>query len=357
MPNVMDKVAARGVRFDSAYVNSPVCAPSRASFLSGGFHPHNTGVITNASPTGGVALFNDAISIATAFQGAGYATGYVGKYMNEYHQLLEPYIPPGGTRFDHVTTVGSSDALPSQGVDTALLDPIRLYHYREHALNFIEDYARSPFLLVLTTEEPHRGSAAWTAAATGNDSLFTKFLYRERGYGEADLSDKPIVLQNRAAEYPAWWVDSVEEEDEYHRDQLRSLVAVDDVIGALFDRVEALDLLDNTVFVIVSDHGVLWGEHGQFDKGLAYEEAARVPLIIAMPGVTPRTESQLVIGNIDVPATLFDLAGIVAPTEGSSLAPLIADPNTPWRTELPLEFWDNLFQWTALRTRDGAEEW
>jgi hypothetical protein len=98
MPIVQEKLMARGVTFTNAFVTTPLCCPFRASFLSGGFYAHNTGVLTNALPNGGVSRFHDEETIATILQGAGYKTALMGKYMNGYLKIA-PYIPPGWTKF------------------------------------------------------------------------------------------------------------------------------------------------------------------------------------------------------------------------------------------------------------------
>jgi cysteine-rich repeat protein len=353
MPQI-DRLAARGVKFENAYSSFPVCAPTRASLLAGGFHAYETGMAWNVSPNGGGKLFADSRSIGTEFQKAGYATAYLGKYFNEYHQRMEPYIPPGWDLFVHGDTVGSSGSEPSVGAPAAPLDPFQLYNYREHALDFMEAHADSPYLIILSTTQPHRNAFGLFPQ---DRLLFTDYLYRDRGYGESDLSDKPQVIQWTATPYPYWYVDSVEEEDEFNRDQLRSLQAVDRVTGALLDKLEELGQLERTVFVFLSDHGLLWGEHGQFGKGRAYEESVRLPLVVSVPGVAARTDESLVVANLDLPATLYDLAGIPAETQGESLDPLLQDPAAPWRGEFPMEFWDNQFVWAGLRTREGGEEW
>jgi Sulfatase/Glucodextranase, domain B/Bacterial Ig-like domain (group 2) len=98
MPIVQEKLMARGVTFTNAFVTTPLCCPFRTSFLSGGFYAHNTGVLTNALPNGGVSRFHDEETIATILQGAGYKTALMGKYMNGYLKIA-PYIPPGWTKF------------------------------------------------------------------------------------------------------------------------------------------------------------------------------------------------------------------------------------------------------------------
>ena len=354
MPNVTTRISDVGIRFSNAFTTTPVCGPTRASFHAGGFRPNNTGIIANTFPNGGAAQFNDSQTVGTAFYEAGYKTLHLGKYLNGYPQDLEPYIPPGWTRFVHASTVGGSTELPGVGTTVPVAPLQRLENYRVHALDFIDEFHASPFFVMLETERPHYPSIPLSEDL----GLFPGFLYRERGSGESDLSDKPPIIQVRARDYPDWYVASVEEEDEFRRDQLRSVYGIDRMIGAIIDKLEEKNVLDNTVIVFVSDNGYLWGEHRQFGKGLAYEESLRVPLTMRIPGMPSGDVDHLVAWDLDLPATLFDLAGITAPTEGTSFLPVVNDPLAPWRTELVSEFWDNQLTWAALRTIEPAgEEW
>ena len=94
MPILQEKLAARGVTFTNAYTSNPVCCPSRASLLAGGFYSHNTGVLTNTMPNGGAYRFRDDRTLPRLLQKSGYKTMLVGKYLNDY-ELMAPYVPPG----------------------------------------------------------------------------------------------------------------------------------------------------------------------------------------------------------------------------------------------------------------------
>ena len=145
--------------------------------------------------------------------------------------------------------------------------------------------------------------------------------------------------------------------DEIHRNQLRSLQAVDRAVGAIVAKIAALGQLEQTVFVFTSDNGFLWGEHGLIAKIRPYEESIRVPLVVVVPGIPPRTEEQLVAVNLDIGPTLFDLVGIAHATDGISLLPLLQVPQYPWRTDVLIHSFDPLGGWAGLRTKDGAAEW
>ena len=356
MPRV-DQLANSGVTFSDAFVTTPICGPSRASILSGGFYAHNTGVLNNMEPNGGVARFDDSEALATLLQGAGYATGFIGKYLNEY-STVAPYIPPGWTVFEagsntlfpsYRFVVGSSGSEPSLGEFTGLLTQYGTDYLRDRALAFIDLHAGQPFFLLLSIDAPHYPRTP----APGDEGLFGAYLYRERAYGEVDLSDKPLQVRNVALTFPA----IAEERDEIHRNQLRSLQAVDRAVGALADHLELLGLLDRTVIIFTSDNGFLWGEHGLVEKAWPYEESIRVPLVAVVPDITPRVDDHLVAMNLDIPATILELAGVEKATDGMSLVPVLQDPDAPGRGEALIESTTPYYFWGGLRIKDASGDW
>jgi arylsulfatase A-like enzyme len=358
MPLVQDRLVARGVRFEQAFVTSPQCCPSRAGFLSGGHLASQTGVLENAPPNGGFPAFHDATTIATRLQAAGYATALIGKYLNEY-ELAAPYLPPGWTLFHGALrlsvikpatfAVGSTTTQPGVGV---LTEPIWQHdtdYLRDRALDFIDAHAGDPFFLYVSFGAPHEPADGAPADA----SLFTSYLYRERAFAEPDVSDKPARVQSAALVFPS----QIPGEDAMHRSQLRSLQPVDRAVAALVDRIDALDLADDTAIFFTSDNGLLWGEHHLINKGEAYEESIRVPLVVVVPGAAPASDARLVAANLDVAATLHELAGLAPVGDGASLLPLIADPELPGRTETLLEQAGQNRVWAGLRIRDASGDW
>jgi hypothetical protein len=160
-----------------------------------------------------------------------------------------------------------------------------------------------------------------------------------------DRSDKPAYIRDSLPR-------NTTREDTFHRNQLRSLQAVDRAVGALIDKLQTLGLLDNTVIIYTSDNGFLWGEHGLSGKGQPYEESIRVPLIVVAPGVAPREDDSLVVSNLDVPTTIWHLAGLPTATDGLNLLPLLHDPHLSWRPEgVFLEHFSINKVWAGWRTR------
>ncbi len=360
MPIMLDKLAAQGITFNNAFVSTPLCGPVRTNMISGGFYAYNTGVIQNPGDNGGEVKFRgqDADTIATALQQVGYRTMFAGgKYLNGYNA---PYIPPGWTRFinnvhgpytgewfEYDVVTGSSGTIASTGTTQHITQYVTDYH-RDQVLDFLDEAGGEDFFVYFSVFAPH----APAIPDTQDEGLYQNYLYRDRAYGEEDLSDKPDWVSN-----PDRYLFLKEEQDEFQRDQLRSLQSVDRAIGAIVDKVEEIGELERTVFIFTSDNGYLWGEHGLHTKGMAYEESIRVPFIVAAPGVIPRIEEKLVAADIDLGATIFDMANISKPSDGRSLVTLINDPNTPWRDELYFQHWgmqEGAFgTWSAIRT----EQW
>jgi uncharacterized sulfatase len=147
---------------------------------------------------------------------------------------------------------------------------------------------------------------------------------------EGDLDDVPQPAQTiRPANY------GMSESDlkDCKRGYFAAVSFMDAQVGRLLDALDRLGLAESTVIVFVSDHGFLLGEHGQWQKQLLFDEANRVPLIIAGPGVKGRGASPRTVEMLDIYPTLVELCGMPQPKhklEGKSLAPLLAEPKSQW---------------------------
>jgi N-acetylglucosamine-6-sulfatase len=369
MPNVQS-LAARGVTFNNAYMPTPLCGPARASMFGGGFLAKNTGVLDNTPPNGGAVLFDDSMNFGRVMQMAGYQTFYVGKWIND-HWRLGAYVPPGWSRFvgrrsavlkkdwsnDIDYIIGSSTGDSKHGTVHRLAGQYLAYYERDQILSFLDrTKSGTPFFVFWSPAAPHLAATP----APGDEALYPNYLYRGRGYGETDLTDKPAWVRYRKA---------TSIDDESVRDQLRSLKAVDRSFGAVIDKLRAIGQLDNTLIIFTSDNGFQWGEHSYlWGKKFPYEESARVPLIVSMPGIAARTESKLVAASLDLAPTLYAVAGVWRKSDGRNLVPLLRNPTTTWRQELFLEqygigtqasaIWAGLRRnkWKYIRYWTGEEE-
>lgn len=379
MPTIENVMNNKSIVFTNAFVSNPLCCPSRASILSGGFFSHDINVLNNDLPTGSVHMFEDSVTLPVMLQRQGYRTAFVGgKYMNHYQDLVdlesdEGYVPPGWSYFqttyglkspDWMTfdvVTGSSDYNePGIGHHTVITDVYATDYLAQKSVEFLDancgvGSCNQPFFLMLATNAPHQPAVP----AQQDAGLFADFTYRDRAWNEPDgsMADKPHYMQ---ASGNNW---SPGEDDEDYRNELRSLRAVDRAFQSIVSNLQAKRLFNKTVFIYVSDNGLTWGEHkSSLQKARPYEESIRVPLWIRMPraAAIARSDESLIAINLDLAATILDLAGIDFPqTQGLSLLPLLQNPNVPWRGELLLESFDRMPRnavppsWVAIRTVEG----
>jgi arylsulfatase A-like enzyme len=366
MPAVQERLAGRGVTFTNAFVTTALCCPSRATILTGRY-AHNHGVWTIGSRHGGAPGFvgADRSTLATWLQASGYRTGLFGKYMNSYGNLGPPrrpqwYVPPGWDVWR---------AFPvARYYDYALLDErggARLYGHEPgeystdvlttEVLEFISIAVdqRTPYFAVFTPFAPHvepeRGF--WPVPAPRHVGAFGSLPpFRPPSYNEPDVSDKARPLRDQSALTPfqLLYVDVL------RLSQLDALLAVDDAVRRITDRIRALGRERDTVILYTSDNGYCWGEHRLFGKECPYEECHRVPLVLSDPlTTTVATTDARLVANLDLAPTIAALTGIVPPlaVDGRSLLP--ADETAaPWRTELLFERWapNDTPDYRAVRT-------
>jgi arylsulfatase A-like enzyme len=367
MPRTRARLRAQGVEFSRAFVTTPLCCPSRASILAGSY-AHRTGVYKNSADNGGADDFEDASSVATWLEDAGYRTSLVGKYLNGYAQLWgasePPYVPPGWTDWRGMEQV--------RFFDYRIVEPDGLGGYasvsygsapedystdvlREKAKQFVSESAATgePFFLYLSFKAPHLPQTP----APRHEGLFEGIApWRPPSWNEADVSDKPAWVQ---ATPP---LDALAEADldQVRIDQLEMLQAVDEAIAGapelgivgLLEHLEALGVADETLVVFLSDNGWLWGEHRMRAKNNPYEEAIRSPMWLLYPPLAPqpRTEARFAL-NIDLAPTFAELAGVSVPIghDGESLLRVIDGTVRSWRSDFLTEGWPGSHPWATVR--------
>ena len=348
------RLSDKWVQFDRAYVTTPMCCPERASFLSGGYPPWQTGVLTNAAPSGGATVFVDEHTLATRLQEAGATTALFGKYLNEY-DALGAYVPPGWTVWaatgdaggwtDFPVMVGHSE--PSASA-TATLETVSGYvtdWQGAAAADLLRRGSDAPRFVYVSFLAPHHPSEP----ADEDEGAYAGTLYRERAYEEADVQDKPAWIRA----LPLLSADEQAEADARNQARLETLLSVDRAIASVVDAVQDAGNAQRTVFVLTSDNGQLWREHRLPGKGVAYEEAVRVPLLIAHPDLSPRSTAALVATNLDLAATVAALAGLSPEGAGQSLLPVLCDGQDTLRDAITLQGWEpDHPDWVALVTPD-----
>jgi arylsulfatase A-like enzyme len=331
MPFLSSHPGGHWTEFSNAFLNTPLCCPSRATILSGQYS-HHTGVRTNEDGT----KLNESSTIATWLQGVGYRTGLFGKYLNHYPFGLPPYIPRGWSDWFAINgpddlyynyTINDNGTLVTYGSSPADYQTDVL---AAHAESFIASSAGQPFFLEVTPTAPHdpRIPAPRYANLGVN-------VTRPPNFNEADVSDKPAwvrALQLQTDKGASQW-------DGHRRQEFRTVRAIDDLVHGIYDALGAIGALDNTVIVFMTDNGVLLGEHRIFGKANVYEETVRTPMLVRYPWAPDRVESRLV-SNVDLAPTFAELAGIVppSPVDGMSMVPLLENTATQWRDSVLLEF-------------------
>jgi N-acetylglucosamine-6-sulfatase len=358
MPNTQTLLADKGVEFTKAYVTRSLCCPSRASTLLGQY-THNHNVWVNVPPSGGFWNFYDqgheSSTIATWLDSApgfvdGYDTVLIGKYLNRYgmdrngNYAPTTHIPQGWDDWYAWEGNYSSDRTYDINENGQIVRYQRsLIHdtdlHADRAVTFLTEHAKDPerkdipFFMYLAPNAPHK--PAYYAPQHAN--MFTSEpLPKPQSFNEADVSDKPLWLQNK----PRLSSTKIEELTALNRNRLRALQSVDDMVGRLVNALSDTGELSNTYIVFTSDNGVYLGEHRLEEKAAAYQAAPRVPLVIRGPGVPQGvTRSQMALNN-DLAPTFADLAGVTPPSfvDGRSLAPLLS-ANSPasWRTAFLVE--------------------
>lgn len=341
-PNIA-ALAASGTRFANAFAPTPVGCPSRSTILRGQY-AHNHGVVRNNGPDGGFAAFRDLererSTVAVWLQEAGYRTAMVGKYLNGYGERGgTTYVPPGWDRWHATMSLDYFDyQLNENGRVVSYGDRARDYQtdvLSERARAFVRATpAERPFFLYLAPRNPHGPS---TAAPRHANAFPDAHAPRVPSFNEADVTDKPAYVR----ESPRLTRRQIAALDEGYRQRLRSLLAVDDMVGALLATLRATPgRLENTHVFFTSDNGYHQGEHRRpVGKGSPYEASSRLPLLVRGPGVAAgRTEEGLVL-NADLAPTFADLAGATPDgfVDGRSLRPLLAGDSVAWRRAVLLE--------------------
>lgn len=333
MDTVLREIAGKGVVFDGNIATTPLCAPGRASILTGRY-THGHGVLNNVAPYG-AAAFDDSSTVATWLHDAGYRTSLIGKYLNGYG--TEPVVPPGwddwhvfvGFGYFNYRMVENGSFRDYGSTDADYLTDV----LARQAVDFIKTSADRPFFLYFAPYAPHDPA---TPAPRHVGRYSGTPPWRPPAWNEPDVSDKPSWLQQVAPLSP----DQVLFADDLYERMLESLLAVDDAVAAILRALDDAGRADDTVVVFTSDNGLSLGEHRVLGKQCPYDECLRVPLLVRYPRLVTgeHTDSRL-IGNIDLAPTFTELAGTVPgrSVDGVSVMSLLDGSASQWRGDLLAE--------------------
>lgn len=343
----IDALAGSGVIFDNTYCPSPICLPSRMSFLTAR-EPHrqecwtNTDILPSGIPTYAHSLGAtgyDAILVGRLHsvgpdQNRGYRMRSVGDHSTNWvggraHDLgpLDKANDPWRESLVASGPGSSAYERHDDDVTDTALETIAALGARRAAGN------TTPFALTVGWLLPH-------APYVCSPELYASY--------EGKVPPPAIPIPKNEHPHYAWWrknrgiADATEMEITRSRTAYYGLVtALDTMIGRVLGALEAAGLTENTLVVYTSDHGEHLGNRGLWWKSSLYDESAKVPLIMHWPGHIPSGERRSAIVNLtDVTATLLDIAGApeLPNSQGRSFAHLLNDANAPWIEETVSEY-------------------
>ena len=371
-PNI-DRLAARGVRFDRAYNQFPLCSPSRVSLMTG-LRPDTTRVydLRTDFRTNGPA--SNAVTLAQLFRTNGYFAARVGKIFHygvpgqigtsglDDSRSWDVTINPRGRDKDeealltnHTPRRGLGSALvfhAADGTDAEQTDG----KVADETVRLLEQSKEKPFFIAAGFYRPHCPYVA-------PKKYFAQYPIKTIQLpGLAPMDHVPeAALWTR----PANWGLPDTQLREALQAYYASITFMDAQVGKLLNALERLKLADKTIVVFWSDHGYLTGQHGQWMKMSLFEESARVPLIIAAPRAKGNGKaSGRIVELLDIYPTLAQLCELTPPSnlEGKSLKTLLDKPNASWSkpalTQVTRGTARNRFMGYSLRTeRWRYTEW
>jgi arylsulfatase A-like enzyme len=382
-PNI-DRLADEGMLFTNASVTNSICAPSRATILTGK-HTHINGKIDNVMP-----FDTTQVTFPQLFQQAGYQTAMYGKlhFGNNPKGVDDFMILPGQGSYINPRFITPEGDTTITGYVTDIITDL--------TINWLDKKREpeKPFLLMYLHKAPHRawwpspekfkafasktfpepntlfddysgrGTAAREAAMTISDEMLLSYDNKvlPQAINELNLTDDPRnqryfegseyprinevqsklyqpILDSIAESFKERWPTMSDEEkiswkyQRYMQDYLGCISSVDDNVGRVLDYLDESGLAENTIVVYTSDQGFYLGEHGWFDKRFIYDESFKTPLLIRWPNeITAGTTSDEMVQNLDFAQTFLEAAGITAPSDmqGEIFMPLLTGDTANW---------------------------
>jgi choline-sulfatase len=329
-PNI-DRLASEGMRFSAHHCNSPVCTPSRQSFLTGQL-PHSAGVTVLSTP-----LALEKPTLAKQFRKAGYQTAVFGKM--HFNRPGEPGMhgfdiaetedliakdwradvkagafaanirtKPAWRPFKDPARIWlNADKLPFPRLDAGM----RGTYIANRAIRYLEERGQRPFALWTSFQEPHSPFDF----PVEDRSRFDPAQFPVPRVGPEDAWQIPLIFRDLTDGEKCGIIAA------YYT----SVSFLDRNVGRVLDALRRLRLEEDTYVVYMADHGYDLGQHGRFEKHCGYEPALRVPLIMRYPGRVRQGAVSDLTEHVDVSATIIDVMGLEAlPIQhGQSLRPYL----------------------------------
>lgn len=385
-PNI-DALAKRGVRFERAYCQFPVCGPSRAALMSG-MYAQQVGVIGNGASGNFTKRMGDRPSMAQLFKQNGWYTARVSKI---YHMRVPGDITAGVDGPDHAAswTERFNSHAPewmTEGQHVHLTNEKLNFDKNKHyglgfggafyvvkgsdptgaaqadvktankAMELLEAHRAEPFFLAVGLVRPH-------VPLVAPKQFFDPYpadamTLPEKRPGDWDDIPKAGISKNSKAiglgGHP-------EKQQQVLSAYYAAVAFMDDQVGKILGKLDNLGLREKTIVVFTADHGYHLDEHDFWQKMSLHEESTRIPIIISVPGKAPAVAPGLA-QQIDIYPTLAELNGLSIPphVQGKSLAAVIDDPDRSVHDQIYcLRRQDHLLRtekWAYLKYRGGAAE-
>jgi len=305
----IDSLAKRGLLCERFYAASPVCTPSRAAFFSGRY-PQNTGAHQNDLP-----LNDDVLTFAAALKSKGYATGYAGKwhlngagkpewgpsrkfgfddnaYMFNRGHWKQLEDTPAGPKVKASGRKGEA----SYGVEGADAKSFTTDFLADKAVAFIRSHKQQPFCYVVSFPDPH-----------GPNTVRPPY---DTMYANANIR-RPATASEKGSGLPSCAAPPDKPQFENMARYFGMVKCIDDNVGKILAGLHEAGLTERTLVVFTADHGDMCGEHGRVNKGIPLDGSARVPFVMAYPGVLkPGTVIREALSNVDFKPTLLGLLGL-----------------------------------------------
>ena len=328
-PNI-DRLAASGVTFETAYCASPVCSPARASWLTGTY-PHAHQQLANygperLAPEAMAVMRADAVTLGDVYKQAGYRCGIAGpwhlghdhkpqhgfeefwrvyRYQGDHPDILFDYFEQEGVPNIYE---GKHATIQSHGMQyTAIEDPRqqRTTWTVDQGIEFLDTKDDRPFFLYLSVKDPHPLIAV-------SQELIDKYPIEDIELPETwkdDLAGRPAYLKNDVGRLP------LDIDETGFRTMMAHYYAlithIDDQVGRILDHLDSLNLSDNTIVAFISDHGEMLGEHHAIQKRMFWEASVRVPCVVRWPGGLPSGHTVTTpLGGVDLAPTLLELCDL-----------------------------------------------
>jgi len=334
-PN-LDRLAKRGLIFDQAYCQFPVCGPSRSSFLTG-LRPDTIKVLDNETPW--TRNIKDHPTFPRMFRESGYYTVSMGKV---FHRGSEKEYEDTGA-WDEKLDFGTTDLgkrgksrnmtngsvkwcswLAAEGIDDDQPDGLMA----AKAVEILKQPRNKPFFMTLGFAKPHD---PFNAPKKYFDMYPLEQLMPPFMPDNRTPKEDYVIGSGWAADFKKF---TLQDQQEFLRSYYACTTFTDAQIGRVLDELDRQNLWKDTAVIFIGDHGYNLGEYDWWNKAVLFEDSARVPMIAVVEGeTTPNTRCDQFVELVDLYPAFADLFGLKTPAnlEGISFRPLFSEPNKTWK--------------------------